>query len=84
MNKKTKMLLGVGVVAVAAYYFYIKSNKDKKVNASGKSGTSCVFMEGGELIDGKISSYDSNTCVSKSGKRGSVYSEHHQEWKSKI
>jgi hypothetical protein len=29
MNKKTKMLLGVGVVAAAAYYFWNKSQKDK-------------------------------------------------------
>lgn len=84
MNKKTQMYLGVAVVAAAAYYFFIKNKKDKKVNASGKSNTPCVFMEGGELIDGKISSYDSNTCVSQSGKRGTVYSEHNQEWKSQI
>ena len=83
MNKKTKMLLGVAVLAAAGYYFFIKNKKDKKVNASGKSN-SCVFMEGGELVDGKISSYDSNTCVSKSGKKGTVYSEHQQEWKSQI
>jgi hypothetical protein len=29
MNKKTKMWLGVGVVAAAAYYFWNKSQKDK-------------------------------------------------------
>jgi len=29
MNKKTKMLLGVGVVAAAAYYFYHKSKTTK-------------------------------------------------------
>ena len=28
MNKKTKMLLGVGVVAAAAYYFWNKSKKE--------------------------------------------------------
>lgn len=27
MNKKTKMYVGVAVVAVAAYYFYIQSKK---------------------------------------------------------
>ena len=84
MNKKTKMLVGVAVVAAAAYYFLFRNNKEKKVNASGRSNTPCSFMEGGELVDGKISSYDSNTCISSTGKKGSVYSEHVQEWKSKI
>jgi hypothetical protein len=30
MNKKTKMWLGVGILAVAAYYFWNKSQKDSK------------------------------------------------------
>lgn len=84
MNKKTKILLGVGILGLATYYFLFKNTKEKKVNASGKSNTPCSFMEGGELVDGKISSYDSNTCISSTGKRGSIYSEHVQEWKSKI
>lgn len=29
MNKQTKLWLGVGVVAAAAYYFWNKSQKDK-------------------------------------------------------
>lgn len=29
MNKKTKMWVGVAVVAAAAYYFWNKSQKDK-------------------------------------------------------
>jgi hypothetical protein len=29
MNKKTKMLVGVGVVAIAAYYFWNKSKTTK-------------------------------------------------------
>lgn len=33
MNKKTKMLVGVGVVAIAAYYFWNKSKKKSFVNA---------------------------------------------------
>ena len=30
MNKKTKMLLGFGAIAVAAYYFYSKSKTNTK------------------------------------------------------
>jgi putative hemolysin len=33
MNKKTKMWLGVGVVAAAAYYFWNKSQADKTAQA---------------------------------------------------
>ena len=91
MNKKTKMWLGVGILGVgvgilgvAAYYLLVKKDKNTKANASGKSNSPCVFMEGGELVDGKTSSYDSSVCISSTGKRGSVYSEHNQEWKSKI
>jgi hypothetical protein len=36
MNKKTQMYLGVGVLALAAYYFWNKS-KSPKANAAGKS-----------------------------------------------
>jgi hypothetical protein len=40
MNKKTQMYLGIGVLAVAAYYLWEKSSKDKandtaKANAVG-------------------------------------------------
>jgi hypothetical protein len=33
MNKKTKMYVGVAVVAVAAYYFYMQSKKKKETAA---------------------------------------------------
>jgi len=33
MNKKTKMYVGLGVVAVAAYYFWHKSQADKTAPA---------------------------------------------------
>ena len=40
MNKKTKMFLAVGVVAVAAYYFWNKKKQETKTapfaNAAGK------------------------------------------------
>lgn len=41
-------------------------------NAAGSK--SCVFIVGNELVNGKISSYDPNICVSGSQK-GRVYSE---------
>jgi hypothetical protein len=41
-------------------------------NAAGSN--SCVFFIGDELVNGKISSYDPNICVSGS-QRGIVYSE---------
>lgn len=79
MNKKTKIYLGLGVLAVAAYYFWNKS-KSTKANAAGKGNLPCVYLDGTELIDGRTSSYDSNKCVSSVGS-GPVYSEHHSEWK---
>ena len=41
-------------------------------NAAGSN--SCVFLVGSELVNGRISSYDPNICVSGSQK-GRVYSE---------
>ena len=46
-----------------------------KLNAAGKGGEPCVFLEGDELVEGKKSVYDPNVCVSAVGKKGSVYSE---------
>jgi len=46
MNKKTKMYLGLGVVAVAAYYFYHKSQMAKATAPA----TTAKFVGG----DGKI------------------------------
>jgi hypothetical protein len=37
MNKQTKMYLGIGLVAVAAYYFWNKSKNSPKANAAGRS-----------------------------------------------
>jgi putative hemolysin len=34
MNKKTKMYIGVGVLAVAAYYFWDKSQKAKSTSTA--------------------------------------------------
>lgn len=46
-----------------------------KLNADGKGGEPCVFLEGDELVEGKRSVYDPNVCVSSVGKKGTVYSE---------
>lgn len=54
-----------------------------KFNASGRGNVPCVYLSGNELINGLTSTYDSNICVSSSGK-GQVYSEHNTQWKSKI
>jgi hypothetical protein len=83
MNNKTKIYLGIGVLALATYYFWNKS-KSTKANAAGKGNLPCAFLEGSELIDGKTSTYDPNVCISSSGRSGPVYSEHQSEWKSKI
>jgi hypothetical protein len=46
MNKKTKMYLGLGVVAVAGYYIWMKSKTPAtKVNfKGGYDGTPCSFI----------------------------------------
>ena len=44
MNKKTKMYIGVGVVAVAAYYFW---NKSKTTPATTSTTKSLVSANGG-------------------------------------
>ena len=36
MNKKTKMYVGLAVVAVAAYYFYMQSKKKETAVAPAK------------------------------------------------
>jgi hypothetical protein len=46
MNKKTKMLLGVGVVAVAAYYFWNKSKETNTTSTASLVGADGVFGGG--------------------------------------
>ena len=43
MNKKTKMYIGVGVVAVAAYYFWKKS-QDTKATTTSTPATTAKFV----------------------------------------
>jgi len=59
MNKKTKMWLGVGVVAVAAYYFWNKSKKTNTTSTASfsgrkRGGTPCQYIEDGYLYSGRI------------------------------
>jgi hypothetical protein len=46
MNKKTKMYVGLGVVAVAAYYFYMQSKKKETAVAPAKF-VGATGMKGG-------------------------------------
>jgi hypothetical protein len=53
MNKKTKMWLGVGVVAVAAYYFWNKKKQSDAAAVAPKA--SMASMTGGVTGDRLIS-----------------------------
>lgn len=56
-------------------YGYWTKNAEVWENFSNAAGSnSCVFFIGDELVNGKISSYDPNICVSGS-QRGTVYSQ---------
>jgi hypothetical protein len=46
MNKKTKMYVGLGVVAVAAYYFWHKSQADKTAPAIAAPAAKFVGQNG--------------------------------------
>jgi hypothetical protein len=46
MNKKTKMYVGVAVVAVAAYYFYMQSKKKETPVAAKFVGMGGPVAEG--------------------------------------
>ena len=78
MTKKTKTILAVALVGGVGYYMWMKSKKSPErdpldvfrgksfANAvgKGKAGTPCQFIEGGELMSGRISSYGKNVCQS--------------------
>jgi hypothetical protein len=78
MNKKTKMLLGVGVVAVAAYYFWMQSKKKETAKASfvGADGVFgggvCTFQS---LRDGRTKRgvRNENGCQSSDGDSRHAY-----------
>jgi hypothetical protein len=44
MNKKTKMYIGVGVVAVAAYYFWKKSQESKTTATTPATTAAAKFV----------------------------------------
>lgn len=58
MNKKTKMWLGVGVVAAAAYYFWHKSQADKTTTTAATTakfvGSDGVFANAGGSSCGSV------------------------------
>jgi hypothetical protein len=56
MNKKTKMWLGVGVVAVAAYYFWMQSKKKETAVAPAKF-VGAVGRTGGLNKVGQVSKF---------------------------
>jgi hypothetical protein len=55
MNKKTKMYVGVAVVAVAAYYFYMQSKKKETTVTSAKfvgASGDCMIKNGRQRFYG--------------------------------
>jgi hypothetical protein len=57
MNKKTKMYVGVAVVAVAAYYFYMQSKKKKETAVAPAKFVGAVGTTGGLNKVGKVSKF---------------------------
>ena len=69
MDKKTKMWLGVGVVAVAAYYFWNKSKKEQTSTVAKFVGADAVFANAGGCPSGYSYSINSNkVAVCDNGK----------------
>lgn len=62
MNKKTKVLLGVGVLAVAAYYFWNKSKESKKTSEFA-SANGCKYVFGRSISGRAPMVYE--TCPNK-------------------
>jgi len=68
MNKKTKMYVGVGVVAVAAYYFWSKSQKDKTAASAAKfvgASGDCMIKSGRQRMYGYNDGF--GYCVTPQG-----------------
>lgn len=49
MNKKTKMWIGVGVVAAAAYYFWNKSKTEKTTTPAAAPATASFANQTGVM-----------------------------------
>ena len=76
MNKKTKMWLGIGVVAAAAYYFWSKSQKDKTTAPAAAAkfvGADAVFANAGGCPSGYTRSKNSNGVYVCDNNKGSRY-----------
>ena len=79
MNKKTKMLLGVGVLAAAAYYFWNKSKETKTTSTASLVGANGAFGGGvctfQSLKDGRTKSgvRNENGCQSSDGDSRHAY-----------
>jgi hypothetical protein len=56
MNKKTKMYVGVAVVAAAAYYFWMQSKKKETAVAPAKF-VGAAGMKGGLNKVGQVSKF---------------------------
>jgi hypothetical protein len=75
MNKKTKMWLGVGVVAAAAYYFWHKSQATATTTASTTAkfvGANAIFANAGGCPSGysySINSSKQPVCDNGKGHR---------------
>lgn len=77
MEKNTKILLGVGALALLGYLLSKNSVKAPTtptkvtfVNASGNAGSPCTFKMDGEIVSGSVSELDTKYCFSTDGKRG--------------
>ena len=76
MNKKTKMYLGLGVLAVAAYYFWDKSQKAKATTTVVKKdlvGADGVFANAAGCPRGYTYSKNSNNVYVCDNGKGHRY-----------
>ena len=63
MNKKTKMWLGLGLVAVAAYYFWEKSAKDTASDAAKAAAPKANASGGCPSGSTRVDSLTGSFCV---------------------
>lgn len=65
MNKKTKMYVGVALVAVAAYYFWNKKKKESAAVAAPAAKASMVGKEVG-VVGARTKAFASTTSTGHS------------------
>jgi hypothetical protein len=73
MNKKTKMILGVGVVAAAAYYFWNKSKTTPATTKASLVGADGVFANAAGCPRGYTYSKNSNNVYVCDNGKGHRY-----------